>query len=92
MLLEFTCLEILCFLENDSLKISKKMVLISCCSASEFQCGDCRFKSLIGCNAIPFSPYERKRFHRVPKKKEKALYLAAKGILAEIAQLGERQT
>ena len=48
--------------------------------------------SLIGCNAIAFSPCERKRFHRVSKKKEKALNLAAKGISAEIAQLGERQS
>ena len=46
----------------------------------------------MGCNAIAFSPCERKRFHRVSKKKEKALNLAAKGISAEIAQLGERQT
>ena len=31
-------------------------------------------------------------FFRVPKKKEKTFNLAAKGISAEIAQLGERQT
>ena len=50
------------------------------------------FKSLISCNKIAFSSCAWKRFHRVPKKKQKALKLAAKGISAEIAQLGERQT
>ena len=48
--------------------------------------------SLIGCNAIAFFPCERKRFHRVTKKKEKAFNVAAKGISAGIAQMGERQT
>ena len=49
-------------------------------------------KSLIGCNKIAVSFCEWKRVHRVPKKREMALNLAAKGISAEIAQLGERQT
>ena len=41
---------------------------------------------------MAFSSCEWKRFHRVPKKKEKAHNLAAKGISDEIPQLGERQT
>ena len=48
--------------------------------------------SLIGCNKIAFSSCEWKRFHRVPKKKEKALNLAVKGISDEIPHLGEPQT
>ena len=57
-----------------------------------FYYSGCRFKSLIGCDKIAFSFCEWKRFNCVPKKREKALNLAAKGISAEIAQLGERQT
>ena len=73
MLLEFTCLEIMCFLENDSLKISKKMVSISSEVRHNFNVADAGSYPLSGVIKSPFSLVNGNIFTAYPRKRKRRI-------------------